>query len=164
MSQVPDVNSLISSRTSSKVYQLRNDSRFISMHGYLQSYAELATLGRDYPDHMVDRLFNLSSRLADKAKSILKWEPNIGSYDMNDAADKAKYKKDMRTLEVKRHMEDSFLHAYTRADKVLAIDALVHLEHVSGALLPELFGFGMMHEPTLAYTSEILEKLAGGSK
>jgi hypothetical protein len=84
-------------------------------------YEALAKAGRAYPDHRVNRLFEvLRPRYLGAYQHY--WECGI---DFNGT----------------RSVGEMFQEAKTRADKVIAIDALMHLQHVTGHILTAIYDF-----------------------
>lgn len=143
--------------------ELEYDERFIRLREFLQEYADLATRGKDYPNAKVDKLFESCRELADKAVIALAGRykyfteleyKSTSPYSQEEIMRYSKYYTD--SLKIKEKIRS----AITRTDKVLAIDAFVHLMHENGFLLPELFDFPLLYEPMICYTKEILDELA----
>lgn len=84
-------------------------------------YEALARAGRAYPDHRVNRLFNIL-RVQYLGNYQHYWECGL---DFNGT----------------RSIGEMFQDATTRVDKVIAIDALMHLQHKTGHVLTAIYDF-----------------------
>lgn len=113
------------------------DGDYPGLSNALDQYMELAKKGRGYPDAKVDALFaDLKKRLPEMQAEWIE----AHDYYLYEDKNKTKVRWLRGILGISRKLERMFATAQTRLDKVLAIDAFMHAQHVSGPFLSKAFG------------------------